>query len=148
MKKPAGLALMILFGGCNPLLDGGSAEEKPATEATVIGTWRSATPIASGHFVRMTLRIDSDHTMLWARRYSANPSVSDTEFARETWTWKVEEGILKAAKSECRYAYPPGYVLVDDTCRAPLSEEVPVKVKGNSWAIEDADGSWVFRKDP
>jgi hypothetical protein len=141
----AGLALP----GCNPLLDAqGSAEEKPAVEATALGTWRSAAPSPDGgHFVRMTLRVDSNHTMLWARRYSANPAVQDTEYARETWSWKVEEGILQASKTHCSYAYLPGYLLEEAPCREPLAKWVPVKVKGNSWLVEDAGEEIVFRKD-
>lgn len=146
LRRFAEAFAILALVGCNPLLDEGSAEEKPATEATVEGTWRSAAP-SGAHFVRMTLRVDSGHTMLWARRWSANPSMSDTEFTRETWSWKIEAGALQAVKTHCEYASLPGYVLAEAPCREPLEKSIPVKVAGNSWVVEDEGEEIVFRKD-
>jgi hypothetical protein len=124
-----------------------TTETRPATEATAIGTWRNAEPDAEGHTVRMTLVIGGDHTMLWARRVSGVIEGRDWEYQRESWTWEVADGKLKAAKTSCEYAPAAGDPLATGECKAPTAYEIPILVNGNAWKISEGDKVMLFRKD-
>lgn len=144
---PATLA--ALLSACNMLNLDPSGKTLPATEETVQGTWRNAEPDADGkRTVRMTLRVDTNHTMVWARRISGiSADGTDKEYQRENWTWSVEDGNLKAVKTTCEYGDAPDYVLTAGDCRAPLARDIPIKVNGNAWSISEGAKLMVFRKD-
>lgn len=146
---PAFLGLATLAAAltaCNMLNLDPSGKTLPATEETVQGTWRNAEPDAEGKTVRMTLRIDTNHTMVWARRISGL-APEDKEYQRENWTWSVADGKLKAAKTACEYGYPPDYVLAPETCREPITQDIPITVNGNAWKIPEGGKVMLFRKD-
>lgn len=141
-------SLAGLVSACNMLNLDPSGKTQPATEETVEGTWRNAEPNADGKTVRMTLRVDTNHTMIWARRISGiSADGSDKEYQRENWTWSVEDGKLKAVKTACEYGYPPEYALAAAECKAPLTQDIPIKVSGNAWSISEGNRMMVFRKD-
>lgn len=149
MRKAALPALALLLSACNPFDLDTSGKMKPATEETVRGTWRNAEPAdAEGNALRMTLRIDANHTMVWSRRYAlAISDGNDKEFQRENWTWSVEDGKLKATKTACEYGAAPDYALKAADCKEPLVQEFPITVNGNVWKISEGAKVMVFRKD-
>jgi hypothetical protein len=143
------MAASGMLVACNPLQLDSSGKARPATEETVTGTWRNAEPGSDGTTVRMTLRIDADHSMVWARRISGlTGDGTDREYRRENWTWSIEDGILKAVKTLCEYADDPaGELLSAQDCRPPLEYDIPIKVNGNAWTIREEDRVMLFRKD-
>lgn len=142
------ISAAALLAGCNLLNLDPSEKTKPATEETVKGTWRNAEPDAEGKTVRMTLRIDADHKMVWSRRISGiREDGSDAEYQRENFSWTVEDGKLKAEKTACEYAYPPAYELKSEDCHAPSITDIPITVNGNGWKVQEGSRLMLFRKD-
>lgn len=144
---PLLLGAAALLFGCNMLNLDPTAKTRPATEETAVGTWRNAEPDVDGKTVRMTLVIGGDHTMIWARRVSGVVADRDWEYQRENWTWEIADGKLKAAKTDCEYAYVAGESLRAEDCKAPAAYEIPILVNGNAWKISEGDKIMVFRKD-
>lgn len=140
-------AAAFLLAGCNMLSLDPTSKTRPATEETAVGTWRNAEPELEGRTVRMTLVIDGNHTMIWARRVSGVVEGRDWEYRRENWTWEVADGKLKAVKTSCEYADAEGESLAQADCRAPVTYEIPIVVNGNAWRITEGDKAMLFRKD-
>lgn len=144
-----GLASLAgMLSACNMLNLDSSGKTQPATEGTVTGTWRNAEPNTEGKTVRMTLRVDDDHTLVWARRVSGVAADGgDLEYQRESCSWRIEAGVLKATKTTCQYANPIESGLADAACKAPVDMDIPIKVNGNAWSIVEDGKPMVFRKD-
>jgi hypothetical protein len=146
---PLGAALGMVLAGCELLNQAAAGPgNEPATEATVIGTWRSNVPAPGGTSdIKITMRIDADHTMLLSQRIASSGPAEFVEIVHENWTWSLVDGKMKSVKTTCQYAPAPEYKLMDLPCQAPLEKEAPVNVKAGAWTVVEDGQPIVFRRD-
>ena len=80
----AGLAVMMTFTACEltSLKKADDDTAQPATEATVVGVWRSNIPTGKAPpeptDVKVTMQVNADHTMILSQRIATG--VADPEF--------------------------------------------------------------------
>jgi hypothetical protein len=154
LKLGLGMALGLTLSACN-LNDVKAADDetqKPATEATVIGIWRTDIPLATTppSNIKVTMQVDAEHTMLTSQRVATGqPAPYDfVEFNKEYWTWKVVDGKVLSEKTVCEYKDPATMQPTGETaCRAPLTKEAAINVKGSVWTVVEDGQPILFRKD-
>ncbi len=151
-----GAAVTLILNGCDlsQLTQSSSkaVPNEPATEATVVGIWRTNIPITTTTppaDIKVTMEVDSDHTMLLSYRTATGvPAPNDyVELSHEYGTWSVTDGKMISAKTLCQYRDPPAYQLNDTSgCRAPLTREKPINVKAGAWTVVENDQPIIFRR--
>jgi hypothetical protein len=146
---------VLTLGACDPSLlqKQESDARQPATEATVIGIWRSNIPTGKVPpdpiDIKVTLDIEPDHTMLLSKRIATGkPHPYDyCELVKEFWSWSVADGNLSATKTDCTYKDPQSMEVVSTTCAEPTSRSVAIDVKGAAWTMDEGGTPLVYRKD-
>ncbi len=125
---------------------------QPATAATVVGIWRTdvVVPGTPPTDIKITMQVDAASTMVLSQRVATGqPSPYDyVEISKENWTWKVENGAMVSEKTTCEYKDPATMQPTGETaCRAPLTRNAPINVKGTAWTVVQEGTPVVFRKD-
>lgn len=159
LKTTLGLMIVITLVGCDlsqltksDLTKADENATKPATEATIIGVWRANIPNTTTNpptDFKVTMDINAGHSMLTSLRVATGkPSPNDyIELRHEFWSWQVIDGKMMSAKTTCEYKDPAtGEPTAETECRAPLSLEAPINVKGPSWTVMQEDQPVIFTK--
>ncbi len=153
IKLGLGMALGLAFSGCD-LTQIKKADEdtaQPATAATVVGIWRTDIAVVDPPTnIKVTMQVDAAGSMLLSQRVATGqPSPNDfVEFSKENWTWKVENGAMVSQKTTCEYKNPATMQPTGEVaCRAPLTRNSAINVKGKAWTVIDDGKPIVFRKD-
>jgi hypothetical protein len=153
----AGMAVMLTFAGCD--LIGGLKKTddetaQPATEATVVGIWRSNIPTGAlppkPTDIKVTMQVDAGHTMILSQRIATGlPKPDDfVEISKETWSWSVVDGKMNSTKTACVYKDPATMKEIEGApCSAPASKSAEISVKGKAWTVVENGQPIVFRKD-
>jgi hypothetical protein len=155
IRFAAGLAAVLCLPACDPALLQKQEDDaqKPATEATVVGIWRTNIPTGKAPpepaDIKVTLDIEPDHTMLLSKRLATGkPAPFDyVELAKEYWSWSVSDGKLSATKTDCTYKDFPTMEVVSTDCAEPTSKSVAIDVKGTAWTMVEDGTPLVYRKD-
>lgn len=152
----AGMAVMMSFAGCN-LTDLKKADDdttQPATEATVVGVWRTNIPTGAvppnPTDIKVTMQVDANHTMILSQRIATGqPSPNDfVEISKENWDWSVVDGKMLSTKTACVYKDPATMQeIAGAPCSLPTSKSAAISVKGKAWTVVENDQPIVFRKD-
>lgn len=154
------LGAMLAFNACD-MASLTKAEAKadadtqqPATEATVLGVWRTNIPTGqtppAPTDIKVTMVVESNHTMLLSQRIATGqPAPYDfVEISKESWSWSVADGKMASSKTTCEYKDPATMEPTGETeCREPKTKSADINVKGKAWTVVDASGPVVFRKD-
>jgi hypothetical protein len=151
LKMGLGLTLGLALAGCD-LTDVKKADDdtaKPATAATVIGTWRSDVAATPTTIIKLTMRVDEAGTMVLSQRVATGqPAPYDyVEISKENWTWKIENASMVSVKTDCEYKNPETMQTSSTTCTDPLIRTSEIKVKGSAWTVLENGQPVIFRKD-
>ena len=146
---------LFAFAACDltGLKKADESTQQPATEATVVGIWRTNIPITTTtppSDVKVTMQVDAEHTMLLSKRVATGqPAPYDfVEVSKENYTWSVADGKMSSTKTTCTYKDPATMQEIPGMpCQAPLSQDAPINVKGKAWTIVQGDQAIIFRKD-
>ena len=150
----AGTAVAFSLSACDltSLQKKETETQQPATEATVVGIWRTNIPTGKTPpdptDIKVTMDVEADHTMLLSQRVATGqPAPYDyVEIVKEYWTWTVADGKMKSVKRTCTYK-DPATMQETTTCAEPLSKEADINVKGTAWTVVEQGQPIVFRKD-
>ncbi len=147
------LALGAAFTACDLTQLKKTDEEtaQPATEATVVGVWRTNVPNTATNppsDIKVTMQVDAGHTMLMSYRVATGmPSPNDfVEISKEYWTWSVADGKMTCQKTTCEYT-DPATMEKTTTCAEPTARTKDINVKGTAWTVVEDGQPIVFRKD-
>lgn len=151
----AGMAVMLSLAGCDltSLKKADDDTAQPATEATVVGVWRTNIPTGAvppkPTDIKVTMQVNADHTMILSQRIATG--VADPEFveiSKENWDWSVVDGKMLSTKTACVYKDPATMQeIAGAPCSAPTSKSAAISVKGKAWTVVENDQPIVFRKD-
>jgi hypothetical protein len=154
-KAGLGMALALSLAACDltSLKQADDDTQQPATEATVMGVWRTNIPVTTTtppSDIKVTMEVDADHTMLLSQRVATGqPSPYDfVEISKEYWSWSVADGKMTSVKTTCEYKDPATMQPTGETeCREPKTETRDINVKGKAWTVVEDGQPIIFRKD-
>lgn len=150
------LAATLFMGSCDPsslLQKKDDGTRQPATEATVIGIWRSNIPTGKPPpdpmDIKVTLDIEPGHTLLLSERVATGRAApfDFVEIVKESQTWSVTEGKLVSSKTQCVYKNAATLEVTSTECAEPKRRETDIDVIGKAWAIRQDGIPIVYRKD-
>lgn len=155
LKIGMGMAMGLALSACDltQVTKANNDTKQPATEATVIGTWRTDIPVSQAPpiVMKMTMVINANHTLLTSQRLPTGEAApyDNIETAHENWTWSVADGKLSSQKTTCEYRDPKNPTADPTTeCQPPLTRDAAINVNGSAWTIVDPQaGPLVFKKD-
>lgn len=156
IKTAVGMAALLALSGCEltGLKKADDETAQPATEATVVGIWRTNIPTGKAPpepvDIKVTMQVNADHTMLLSQRIATGqPAPNDfVEIVKEYWTWSVADGKMLSTKTACTYKDPATMKEIEGApCAAPTSKSADISVKGSAWTVVENNQPIVFRKD-
>jgi hypothetical protein len=155
MHLAAGAAAILALSACDltSLKKADDETRQPATEATVVGIWRTNIPVTTTtppSDIKVTMQVNADHTMLLSQRVATGQAApyDFVEIAHEFWSWSVADGKMASTKTTCEYKDPATMQPTAETeCREPKSKSADINVKGKAWTVLENDQPVVFRKD-
>lgn len=150
------LATALCLAACDPasfLKKEDDQTRQPATEATVIGIWRTNIPTGNAPpdptDFKVTLDIEPDHTLLFSKRLATGrPAPYDyVELVKEYQSWSVSNGKLISTKTDCTYKDAATMEETSTVCAEPKTREADIDVKGTAWTLMEDGQPTVYRKD-
>lgn len=146
----------LCLGACDPasfMKKEDDQTRQPATEATVIGIWRTNIPTGKTPpdptDIKVTLDIEADHTLLLSKRIATGKEApyDYVELVKEYQSWSVSDGKLISTKTDCTYKDPATMETVSTDCAEPKTREADIDVKGAAWTLVEDGKPTVYRKD-
>ncbi len=149
-------AAALCLGACDPtsfMKKEDDETRQPATEATVIGIWRTNIPTGNAPpdptDIKVTLDIEPDHTLLLSHRLATGKPPPDdyVEIVKEYWSWSVADGKLSGTKTSCTYKDAKTMEESSSECAEPKTWETAIEVSGTAWTMQVDGKPIVYRKD-
>jgi len=149
-------AAALLLAACDPMSFMKKADDEtrqPATEATVIGIWRTNLPTGKTPpdptDIKVTLDIEPDHTLLLSERIATGRDApyDFVEIVKEYQSWSVTNGKLVSTKTDCTYKDAATLLETSTDCAEPKTREADIDVKGSAWTLMENGEPIVYRKD-
>ncbi|MBW8890495.1 MAG: hypothetical protein JF616_22310 [Fibrobacteres bacterium] len=149
-------ATTLLLAACDPMSFMKKEDDEtrqPATEATVIGIWRTNIPTGKTPpdptDIKVTLDIEPDHTLLLSKRLATGLDAPNdyVEIVKEYQSWSVTDGKLVSTKTDCTYKDAATLLETSTDCSEPKTREADIDVKGSAWTLMEDGQPTVYRKD-